>query len=551
MRLTGLSLVAARRFAETSGGARILRQKVFRDYRIDALLDLPAEARAPLLVHPGPLIQNRRRGWRGKDLQPPTPVGYRSTAAELRRAYESGETSPPEILGEIKRRHDTNAFGEATFSPFCCLDFERASQAAKASADRYQRGEPLGPLDGIPLPVKDQYLMKGLPTTAGCAYLAHNADEDAHFVEVLRDAGALLYAKTHSTEWGMNPCGFSPHASLPRNVYNKDRAAGGSSTGTAVAIALGLAPVGSGSDGGGSIRIPAAMNGIFGIKPTFVRIGRTGDLFGSSSVSTAGPLGTSTADLVDFLSVAATVDDPQDPTRRWAPRQRNLGERWYRALGRGVDGCRIGIPTGEWEQLDDSLRTPSMEALRQLENDGAELIDVEVPLMAHAPAIGVLSIGMETLANLQDECARCGDQLSDELRMTLAMLRTISATEFLTAQRSRAALKEQVRDTLEDVDLLALPTTLTTASDYPIDLDATPLADDDALRAMTRFTFLANITGLPAGTVPVGLHDGLPFGLQFVGAAWDEASVLAAMAHAERQQWTQLPQPPGCRPLSP
>ena len=550
MRLSGMSLIAARTFAESTGGAHILRQKVFRDYRIDALLDLPASARAPLEVHGGPLIQNRRRGWRGKGLEPPTASPHRSTGAALRQAYADKGLTPVDVLEAIGQRIDAEDFGEATFSPFCCLDLERANQAAEESMQRYRRGEPLGPLDGIPVPVKDQYLMKGLATKAGCTHLEHDAEQDAHFVKVLREAGALLYAKTHTTEWGMNPCGFSPHVSMPRNVYSNQHSAGGSSTGAAVAVALGMATVGSGSDGGGSIRIPAAMNGIFGIKPTFIRIGRTGDFFGSSSVSTAGPLGASTTDLVDFLSVTATVDDPNDPTRRWAPRQRNLGQRWYRALGRGIDGARIGIPTGEWADLDAPLQTPSMEALRELEKDGAELVEIEVPMMAHAPAIGVLSIGMETLANLQDECAECGDQLSDELRMTLAMLSTISATEFLAAQRSRAALKQVIRDTLDDVDLIALPTTRSTASDYPLALDGVPLADDEAIRSMTRFTFLANITGLPAGTVPVGLHQNLPFGIQFVGGAWDEASVLAAMAHAERQQWTHLRQPMGCRALA-
>lgn len=551
MRLTGLSLIAARRFAETSGGAHILRQKLFRDYRIGALLDLPATARAPLAVHPGPLIQNRRRGWPGADLDPPQTPSFRSTAEDLRNAYKTGELSPVEVLADIRRRIDDEAFGEATFSPFCCHDFEVATEAAEASEKRYRDGSPLGPLDGIPIPLKDQHTMEGLPTGAGSSYLDELAEEDAHLTEILREAGALLFAKTHTTEWGMNPCGFSAHLSLPRNIYDRQYSAGGSSTGAAVAAGLGFTPVGSGSDGGGSIRIPAAMNGIFGIKPTFVRIGRSGDFFGSSTVSATGPLGNSTGDLVDFLSVAATVDDPSDPSRRWAPRQRNLGERWRRALGRGVKGCRIGIPRQEWDELDEPLQGPTLDALAELEKDGAELVDIEVPLMAHAPAIGMLSIGMETLANLHDEYEQYAEAFSDELRMTLALLRTIDAREFLMAQRTRSALRQTVRKALDNVDLIALPTTRTTASEYSPELDGVPLSDITALRDMTRFTFLANITGLPAGSVPVGRHNGLPFGLQFVGGAWDEASVIAAMAHAERQQWTRLPAPDECRALIP
>lgn len=547
MRLSGRTLTAARKFAETSVGARILRQKVFRDYRVDALLDLPAGARAPLAVHAGPLAQNRRRGWAGAGLDAPAPPRGRTTAAELRKAYRSGATSPVDVLDDLQRRIEERDFGEANFSPFYCLDFEGARLAARESARRYRDGNPVSVLDGIPVPIKDHFMMEGLCVGAGSNYLKERCDQDAHVIEVLREAGALLYAKTHTTEWGMDPCGFCGHLSLPRNVYSQNHSAGGSSTGTAVAVALGLAPMGLGSDGGGSIRIPAALNGIFGLKPTFVRIGRTGDLFGASSVSTTGPLAASTADLVDFLSVSATVDDPGDPTRRWGPRQQDLADRWRRALGRGVDGCKIGIPRGEWADLDGPLQQPSLDALGQLEKEGAELVDLDVPLLAQAPAIGVLSIGMETAANLEDELAANPDGFSDELRMTLAMLDTVGAAEFLKAQRSRAALKQKVRDLLDEVDLLALPTTQSTASAYPVALDSVSLADDEAIRAMTRFTFLANITGLPAGSVPAGLHQGLSFGIQFVGGAWDEASVVAAMAHAERQQWTSLPVPAGCR----
>ena len=551
MRLTGSALTVARRLAETPAGVRLLRRKIFADYGIDALLDLPADKRHPLAVHGGPLEQHRRRGWRGADLEVPTPPPQRTTIADLHRAYRSGQTTPVEVVDQLRERIDESAFGASSFSPYSCLDFAKARQDAEASTERFRDGEPLGRLDGVPIPVKDHFLMAGKPTRCGTAYLDDIADVDAHLVATLRDAGALLYAKTHTTEWGMDPCGFSEHVAMPRNPYDRDCGAGGSSTGTAVAVALGDAPVGIGSDGGGSIRIPSAVNGLFGIKPTLVRIGRTGDLFGSSSVSVSGPIGSSTADLVEFMGVAATVDDPNDPTRRWGPNQRDLADRWRRALGRGVDGCRIGIPRAEFDDLDATLRGPTIDALHRLEDDGATLVDVDIDLLAHAPAIGTLTIGLETMANLEDDLRDHPDRFSDSLRMSMAMLRSVDASTFLAAQRTRAALRHALRKVLDDVDLLALPTTRTTAVDYPLCLDGTPIADDAAIRAMTRFTFLANVTGLPAGSVPVARRDGLPFGLQFVAGAWDEASIFAAMAHAERQGWARVTPPADYRsPLS-
>lgn len=549
MRLAGFALITARKLAEKPGGARILRQKVFNDYGIDELLALPRDAREPLRPHAGPLEQKRRRGWSGADLDSPSRPASRTTAADLRDAYRRGVATPTEVIAQLRRRIEEERFGESIYSPFCCLDFDRAASAAEQSTERYEQGEALGPLDGIPTPVKDHFLMEGLAIQCGSVLVDEIADEDAHLVEVLRTSGAFPYAKTHTTEWGMNPCGFSPDFSLPRNPYDRHFAAGGSSTGAAVAVALGMTPVATGSDGGGSIRIPAAMCGVFGLKPTYLRIGRTGDLFGASSVSVTGPIGASTADLVDFLAPTAEADDPEDPARRWGPAQRDLLKRWRRAVGRGVDGCRIGIPQSEWDDLHGPLQQPTLDALYHLEREGAELVDVDIPLAEHAPAIGALSIGMETRSNLADEYADNPDAFSDELRMTLEMLGTITADEYLDSQRTRAAVQYQMRDVLDDVDLVALPTTRTTAPPYGPDADGIPLTDDTALRDMTRFTFLANITGLPAGSVPAGRHKGLPFGVQFVGGSWDEASVIAAMAHAERIGFTSIDAPPGREPL--
>lgn len=549
MRLTGKPLIAARRFAETPVGARVLRQKIYHNYRIGELLELPAEARAPLQVHPAPLPQRSERGWPSQNLGVPTPADGRTTIRQLRRAYEEGKITPTEVLAEIERRVHREDFGLATFSPFHCLDFEKARRVAEASTQRWRDGKPLGVVDGVPLPVKDHFLMEGLRVDAGSCHLDHRCEQDAHLVDVLRDAGAMLYATTHTTEWGMDPCGFSQHTAMPRNVFCRDAAAGGSSTGTAVAVALGYAPVGIGSDGGGSIRIPSAMNGIFGLKPTFGRFGRSGDLFASSTMSVSGPLGASTADLVALAGVAAAADDPADPVRHFQPDQPEVAELWRGALGRGVDGCRIGIPRGEWDQLDSPLQRPSMDRLKRLEADGAELVDVDIELLSCAPAIGTLVIGMETLANLQDEYADNGHHFSESLRMSLSMFRSVRTDDFMAARRTRTTLREQLREVLEDVDLLALPTTQSTAPAYPADLGDAQFVDDDAIGAMTRFTFLANLTGLPAGTVPAGRRQGLPFGIQFVGGAWDEASVLAAMAHAERQGWARLLAPEGCKQL--
>ena len=536
MRLTGVSVRAARSLVHTEAGGRVATHLLMEDHGIRDLLNLDADARSPMGVHPGPLPQRHLCAWTSADRPLPDHDDPRPSAAQLHTAYRDGDTTPLEVLEKLFSGVDRRQFGHAHFSPFRTLDRDRAYRAAQASTDRYASGEPLGPLDGIPIPVKDHYAMIGLSAYCGGPSPMPSSSDDAHMVAALRQSGALLVGTTHTTEWGMDPCGYNEFFSMPRNPHRPEYAAGGSSTGAGVAVALGLSPLATGSDGGGSIRIPSALNGIVGIKPTFGRIGRSGDFFGASSVSTAGPLGLTVEDLVQFLTATTASPDLNDPIQQWGPSPSEQAGSWRKALHRGVDGARIAVPQRLWEQADPEVASQGRALLAQLQDQGAELVDVDLPILAHAPAVGVLSIGMETLANLSDLVASAPETLSDSLHINLEVLRRIDVQDFLKAQCTRRAIQETMRDLLDDVHLMALPTTASAAPPYPLSLDATAVLDDTALRQMTHFTFLANITGLPAGSVPSGTIDGLPIGLQFIGGAYDEASVFAAMAEARRLQ---------------
>ncbi len=534
MRLIGLSVRAARSLVESEAGGRVATHILMEDHGISDLLALDAGHRAPTGVHPGPLPQRNLRAWPSADRPPEPHDDPRSSAARLHTAYQEGQTTPLEVLDELFATIDARDFGHAHFSPFRALDRDRAYRAAEASTERYRDNKPLGPLDGIPLPIKDHYDMEGLRAFCGGPHPMDEAQQDAHMVANLRRAGALLFGTTHTTEWGMDPCGYNEFYSMPRNPHRPGRAAGGSSTGAAVSVALGLSPLASASDGGGSIRIPATLNGLVGIKPTYGRIGRSGDLFGASTVSTSGPIGLTVEDLVQFLIAATAEPDVDDPIHPWASDADTAPSAWTDALSRGVDGARIAVPHALWERAHPQIAAQGRRLLDDLNHQGAELIDIDIPLLGHAPAVGVLSIGMEALANLSDLVHEAPHLFSDPLRINMEVLRRVQVEQYLNAQRTRRAIQETMRDLLDDVHLLALPTTATVAPPYPLELDATPVMDDTALRDMTCFTFLANITGLPAGSVPCGMVDDLPAGLQFIGGAYDEASVLAAMAEARR-----------------
>ncbi|MCX7808957.1 MAG: amidase, partial [Deltaproteobacteria bacterium] len=366
---------------------------------------------------------------------------------------------------------------------------------------------------------------------------------DATVVRWLREGGAVVLGHSLMTEYGMSPLGVSAQRVLPRNAINPRHAAGGSSTGAAVAVATRLVPVALGSDGGGSIRIPASYNGLFGIKPTFGRISQTGSGFGGT-MAQVGPIGLTTYDLAVFLE-ATSGEDPEDERTYGNP---GFDRGWLvGALRRGVRGLRIGVLEDEIDAAEAQVASACRDALRALESEGAKLIPVNLEFAPHATAIGYMTIGLEAFAALYELRQSAWEDLGPDLRLLCRVMESFEADDYLDAQRLRAGLRREVAALLREVDLLALPTTVRGAP--PIsDLEAKEgMADPKALADASRFVYIANLCGLPAGTAPVGTDSqGLPVGLQFIADAWDEATVLQVMAHLERIGTSQAPRPRVC-----
>lgn len=534
LRLTGAQVRTVRALMNLPGFGALLWSMTARDFRIPELRKLPSSQRAPLDPAPIPLRARVQRGWASAEL--PAPAVREGSGAALRARFRDGLTVTEQVERVLSEHSSAGSR-----SPFIALDPERAMAAASASDARWKTGEPLSPVDGLIIPVKDEFDMTGLPTRGGTSWANQPATADAWVIKQLSRAGAIVLGKTHATEFGLNPCGVVEHHIVPRNAYSNEHGAGGSSTGSGVAVALGWCPSAVGTDGGGSIRIPASLNGVFGIKPTYLRIGTTGDRWDANTVAHIGPIGQSTADLVDQLAATAGID-PDAAITRWAPDNHDANP-WRAALGRGVKGARIGVLRNELKDADPAIAQLVVDALKALEADGAVLVDVDIPLAAFVNGIGALAIGGETSANVADLYREHGPDFGHELAILLGLMQQVSAQDFLMAQRHRAALRRQTAAALAGVDVLALPSTATTAPLYKSSEDRTAVLDTNATAAMTRFSFLGNLTGLPAGTVPIGLSAGLPVGLQFIGDAWDEASVFAMMAQAERAGLTELPRP--------
>jgi aspartyl-tRNA(Asn)/glutamyl-tRNA(Gln) amidotransferase subunit A len=520
-RLRGRTLTAVRRAAEAPATGAALRQLIARGLGLDQLGRLPAMWRGELPLDARPLEARQRRA----DV-PPAPLPYPTTgawphsAAAYTARYQGGALTPRAVaeralhaLGELARR-------SPTMNLLAAEDAAQTLRDADAATERYRSGAARGPLDGVPFLVKDELDIAGLPTRFGSrAEPDTPAAHDATVVARLRRAGAVFIGKTVLTEWGMSPIGANRGQPMPHNAHDPSRAPGGSSTGAAVGVALGLAPISVGGDGGGSIRIPAALNG-------------AGDGF-KGSVAHVGPLGASTQDLAWFLDAVASEVDPDDALTAWAPPPPEGG--FGAALGRGVRGLRIGVDDDEWRDASAEVAEAGRAALAALEREGAKLVAVKLPIARHAAKIGYLTIGPESLALHRSDWLDRRALINDDTRLSFAVLAGFSALEQLDAQRLRTGLRLEVARVLGEVDVLALPTTAITAPPYSEEDARLGFSDPVALDGLCRFAFLANLTGLPAASAPVGVDSaGLPIGLQILGDAWDEAGVLAVLAHLER-----------------
>ncbi len=531
-RISGKALEALSKLAKHRVGAMAIKQIFRKDLGVDRLDKLPASMRGRIPLDNAPLAGRPPRTPHDAQLGAPTYRGWARNAASLVAEYTSGELDPVAVAEHVIAQAKALSSRANGCGPVYELSETDALAGARASRDRYKEGKPLSALDGIPFVVKEEIAVAGLRCQAGTSVKGGGAEErDATIVRILRDAGAIVIGSTAMTEYGLSPIGFNPKRPMPRNPHDPRCAAGGSSTGTGVAVGSGLVPFGIGADGGGSIRIPASLNGVFGIKATWGRISRAGDVFGGT-VEHVGPLACGTAELAEVLEITSGLDKADDQTNLAPPLQQ--GE-WRRALGRGVKGLRIGMYKHEWQSAPADIAAACRQALNVLEQEGAELVEIDADIAAFAGPIGVVSIGGPAAADLAQYYAKQPESFGLDLRISVAALLEFSTVEYLDAQRLRTALRLEVQRHFERIDLLASPTLATTAPEVSDDEMAGGFLDARLVEALTRYTFLANLTGLPAGSVPVGVDkNGRPIGLQLCGDAWDESTVLAAMAHLER-----------------
>ena len=529
-RISGRPLRALTRLAKSRAGASLLYAFARSEMRIGDLAKVAPSLLGEIAVDNRPLGGRPPREAPTADLPLPS-APWSGTSATLTDAYRAGNLTPIRVVEDAFAKARALAAGKPSCGPILDAREDGARSEAAASTERWRTGSALGVLDGVPIVVKEETSVAGLPARGGSDLGdAAPAARDATCVARLRAAGAIVLGTTMMTEYGMTPLGFNPKRVMPRNPHALGHLAGGSSTGSGVAVATGVVPLALGGDGGGSIRIPAALCGVFGIKPTWGRVSRSGDVLGGT-VGHLGPIASSTLDLARFLEIASGLDH-EDSQTELAP-TRAAGS-FVAALGRGVRGLRIGVDALEWADASNDVAIAGRAALQLLANQGAVLVDIHLDLARYAAPVGYLTISLEALGSQIDLFEACAPFNAD-LAISHAAIARASATQFVRAQRVRSGLRREVANVLRDVDLLALPTTATTAPAVTDPEFDEGFLDARAVDAMCRFNFLGNLTGLPSLTAPVGVDGGgLPIGLQIVGDAWDVATLLAVGAHLER-----------------
>ena len=454
--------------------------------------------------------------------------------AGLARMIAAKQVSPMEVVSAHLARIDAL---DGKLRAFITVMRESAVDAARAAEARVVAGDRLGPLHGVPIGLKDLYHTKDAPTTGGSKILAGGGPtEDATVVARLRAAGAIVLGKLNMHEFAYGPEGLNEHYGSAWNPWDAKthRIAGGSSSGSGVAVAAGLCAGALGSDTGGSIRIPAALCGITGIKPTYGRVSRAGVLPLAWSLDHVGPMARSAADCALMLAAMAGPD-PKDPSTSPLP-----VPDYAAALSGDIKGIRVGVLRPFF--LDAAgmvLRQAVEQAVKDLAGLGARIDDARLSLAEHAVGASFAVIASEALAFHETWLKeRPGDYQSD-VRERLKMGAFVSGPQYVRGQRVRTLIRDEVSAALERVDVLLAPATpivATALGQHEVTIEH---ETSDVRAALTRFTRHFNMSGHPACAVPCGFTAaGLPIGMQIIGRPFDEATVLrVADAYQRATDW--------------
>jgi aspartyl-tRNA(Asn)/glutamyl-tRNA(Gln) amidotransferase subunit A len=455
------------------------------------------------------------------------------SATELLERYRRKTLSPVEVTETLLRRLDRL---EPRLNAFVLVARESALAEARAAEARWAKGAPQGLLDGVPVTIKDLFLTRGWPTLRGSTLVKRERpwEEDAPAVARLREHGAVLLGKTTMPEFGWKALGDSPLTGITRNPWNLAHTPGGSSSGAAAALAAGIGPLALGTDGGGSIRIPCAFTGLYGLKPSFGRVPQyPQSVFGM--VAHSGPMARSVDDLALLLTVMTCADDRDVYALPPDPRDHRQG------VEDGVKGLRIAFsPTLGYARVDPEIAAAVARAAQRFAELGARVETVEH--VFDDPAQAWLTLWFASAAKAMSVFSAAERQdLDPGLEASAQKGARMSAVDYVSADVARSALSLRMVEFHRRFDLLLTPSVAVPALKVG-ELLSDPQTQKEWID-WAPFSYPFNLTRQPGASVPCGLTKaGLPIGLQIIGRRHEDALVLrAARAFEQTEPFAPCP----------
>jgi Asp-tRNA(Asn)/Glu-tRNA(Gln) amidotransferase A subunit family amidase len=533
-RLTGAQLSIAANAVDNSVLKAVLMPSMMKTGGIDAFRLLTPEE--PPTVFPVFFSDKPARPLEKPDLNALDKIeGKRNdalpykSARDYARAYHEGKISPEEVakraLDAIKQADS----GTLKLRPFIAVNEGNVMSQARASAQRWKDKKPLSVLDGVPVAVKDEVDMVPYPTTVGTSFLGRApARQDATVVARLRMAGALLLGKANMHEIGINPDGLNVHHGSTRNPFNPKHDTGGSSSGPATAVAAGICPIAVGADGGGSIRIPAALCGIVGLKPSFGRLSELGAAPLGWSVAHLGPLTASVEDAaIAYAGMAGP--DVKEPNSLHQPAPTVEG--WNEA---GLKGVTLGVYMPWFRHASPEVVKACDALLQKLGGAGAVVKEIVVPGLDAMRVAHVICILGEMATSMSNHPGNRRD-FGAEVRVSLGLGREFSAIDYVRAQRMRTRAMNTFIDIYKEVDAIITPATGIAAPEVSLADGDGGWSDLSSTTEVMRYAFPGNLAGLPAISFPAGYDSlGLPIGMQAMGRWWEENLLFRIAFNAEQ-----------------
>ncbi len=447
---------------------------------------------------------------------------------------ERKKVSPPEVVGAVLERiQELNC----RLNAYIYVNPDEVQKKAREAEHEIMHGRYRGPLHGIPIALKDNILTARIPTTAGSKILKDFVPtKNAFVVDRLRRAGAILIGKTNLSEFAYGATTNNVHFGPTLNPWDTQRSPGGSSGGSAAAVAACMATASLGTDTGGSIRIPSALCGVVGLKPTFGRVSRHGVVPLAASFDHVGPLARSVLDVAIILRTIAGYDSlDEGSVRKPVP---NYPKVLKKRLGRP----RLGLPKQYYfEVLDEEIRTAIDTAIKCFQKLGAFLQEVSLPHVAESsePSTQAAFAEATSYHQLSGYFPARADEYGQDVRERLEIGAKVLATDYLRAFALAKLVRKDFEDAFANVDAILAPTVPIPAPRMRVKVVEIDSHVEPVRSALIRLNRPQNVTGLPAITVPCGFtRTGLPIGIQIIGRAFDESTVLRlAHAYEEATQW--------------